>query len=50
MILFVATTDPLVGGGSMVAELARDERDVDEEEVNAVEPESWDDLELWLIV
>jgi len=40
MILFVATTEPLVGGGTIVAELAREDSDVEEEEVKAVEPES----------
>lgn len=51
MILFVAITEPVFDdGGTMVAELAREERDVEEEEVKAVEPESCEDLELWLIV
>lgn len=50
MMLFVATTEPPVGGGTMVAELAREDSDVEEDEVKAVEPESCEDLELWLMV
>ena len=34
-----------------VAELDKDDKEVvDDEVVYAVEPESWEDLELWLIV
>jgi hypothetical protein len=55
MILFVATTLPLLGaaiceGGTRVAELVIDESEVVDDEVNAVDPDSWDDRELWLIV
>jgi hypothetical protein len=55
MILFVATTSPPFGvaidcGGTSVAELVMEEREVDEDDVYAVEPESWDDRELLLII
>jgi hypothetical protein len=55
MILFVATTGPpfgvaIGGGGTSVAELVMEEREVDEDEVYAVVPESCDERELWLIV
>ncbi len=54
MMLFVATTGPpfegIGVGGTSVAELVIDDRDVEDEELNAVEPDSCDDRELWLIV
>lgn len=53
MILFVATTTfpPFVVGiGTRVAELVIDDKEVDEEDVKAVEPESWEDREVWLMV
>ena len=49
MILFVAWTGPLFVGMSVV-ELVIDGREVEEEEVYAVEPDSWEDREAWLIV
>lgn len=62
MMLFVAITLPpfwaicggvgvvAVGGGTRVAELVMDDNDVEDDDVNAVDPESWDDRELWLMV
>jgi hypothetical protein len=54
MMLFVATTGPpFVGigvGGTRVAELVIEDKDVVDEELKAVEPDSCDDRELWLIV
>lgn len=55
MMFAVATTFPpfwaiWVVSGTRVAELVIDDNDVEDEEVNAVEPDSWDDRELWLIV
>lgn len=56
MILFVAVTWLLLtlevaieGRGTRVAELVMDERDVDEDDVKVVEPDSWDERELWLM-
>jgi hypothetical protein len=54
MILFVATTGPPFGGaidcgGTSVPELVMEESEVDEDDVYAVEPESCDERELWLI-
>jgi hypothetical protein len=49
MILFVATTFAPFGGGTNVVELLMDDSDVDDE-VYAVDPDSWDERELWLIV
>lgn len=55
MILSVATTGPPFVGigvccGTRVAELVIDDKDVDDEEVKAVDPDSCEDRELWLIV
>ena len=50
MILFVAWTVPPVIAGTSVAELVIDDKDVEEDDVYAVEPDSWEDRELWLIV
>jgi hypothetical protein len=52
MILFVATTDPpfAVGGGTSVAELVIEDSEVEEEDVYAVEPDSCEERELWLMV
>ncbi len=33
-----------------MAELVIDDREVDEEDVKAVDPDNWDDRELWLMV
>lgn len=49
MMLFVATTFPVVGG-TRVAELVIDDNEVDEEEVKAVEPDSCEEREVWLMV
>jgi hypothetical protein len=50
--LFVAITFPpfAICGATRVAELVIDDKEVEEEEVNAVDPDSWEDRELWLIV
>jgi hypothetical protein len=55
MMLFVATTGPpfcaICGvGGTSVPELVMDDNEVDEDEVKAVEPESCEDREVWLMV
>jgi len=50
MMLFVATTGPPFVGGTSVAELVIEDSDVEEEDVYAVEPDSWEDLEFWFIV
>jgi hypothetical protein len=50
MILFVATTVPPFAGGTRVAELVMEESEVDEEDAYAVDPDTWDDREAWLIV
>jgi hypothetical protein len=54
MMLFVATTGPpfcAIGVcGTSVAELVMEEREVDEEDAYAVDPDSCEDRELWLIV
>lgn len=53
MILFVAITGPLLSMfmfGTRVVELPMEESEVVDEEVKAVEPESCDDREAWLIV
>ena len=51
MILFVAITFPFETGGTRVAELVMDESEVEDEEVKAVEPDSWEDLLMvWLKV
>jgi hypothetical protein len=55
MILFVATTGPpfacaISCGATRVAELVIEDKEVDDEEVYAVEPESWEERELWLMV
>jgi hypothetical protein len=55
MILFVATTGPPFGcaidcGATSVAELVIEDKEVVDDEVNAVEPDSCDERELWLIV
>lgn len=54
MILSVATTEPLfmdIGvGGTKVVELVIDDKEVEDEDVKAVEPDNCEDLELWLIV
>lgn len=53
-MLLVATTLPLFcaicGGGTRVAELVIEDSEVVDEEANAVDPEIWEDRELWLIV
>jgi len=56
MMLFVAITFPLFcaicgGDGTNVVELVSEERDVVDEEVNAVDPDSCEDRELpWVMV
>jgi hypothetical protein len=55
MILFVATTVPpfccgIDCGGTSVAELVIEDKEVDDEDVYEVEPESCEERELWLIV
>lgn len=52
MILFVAWTGPLFGTifGTSVVELVIDEREVEDDEVYAADPDSCEDLEAWLIV
>jgi hypothetical protein len=50
MILFVATTAPPLAGGIRVDELVIEEREVEDEDVYAVDPDIWEDLEAWLIV
>ena len=55
MMLFVAWTGPPFGiamdcGGTSVAELDMDESEAEDDDVYAVEPESCDERELWLIV
>ena len=48
MMLFVATTFPFMTG-TRVAELVMDDSEVEEEEVKAVEPDSWEErLMVWL--
>ena len=54
-MLFVATTLPPFAwgmdcGGTSVAELVIEDKEVVEDEVYAVEPESCEERELWLIV
>lgn len=55
-MLFVATTGPpfcacAIGvGGTSVAELVMEDREVEDEDAYAVDPESWEDRELWLMV
>lgn len=53
MILFVATTGPPFAidcGATSVAELVIEDKEVVEDDVYAVEPESCEERELWLIV
>lgn len=53
MILFVAITEGLEvceGPGTRVAELVIEDSDVDEEELNVVEPDNCEDREVWLFI
>lgn len=50
MMLFVACTGPPFTGGTIVADELKEDTEADDDDVKAVEPESCEEREFWLLM